>query len=115
MNKDDSAYVLLMRDSFRKIREFAGTMTYEQFMTDQKTQSAILMQLQVIGELAKKMPEVIKGDINAPWKQMAGLRDVVAHNYFSLDLATVWHTIKEGVPQVEVEVEAYLKKSALRE
>ena len=81
-NKHDKAYLQLMLDSFAKIKRFIDGMSFEDFSADEKTQSAVIMQLQVIGELAKKVPENFKESIDVPWKNMAGLRDLVSHDYF---------------------------------
>lgn len=68
-----------------------------------------LMQLQVVGELAKKVPEDIRVKIELPWKQMAGLRDIVSHDYFSLDLPAVWQTARISAPDASEKIKIYLK------
>ena len=107
-NKDDTAYLRLMLDSFAKIDRFIKGMTFEDFSADEKTQSAVIMQLQVIGELAKKVPENFKESIDVPWKNMAGLRDLVSHDYFGLDIDIIWHTAKESVLETEKNIRKYL-------
>lgn len=106
-NKDDRAYLLLMLDAIAKIKSFTVGMSFADFFKDAKTQSAVIMQLQVIGELAKKVPEDMKASVNIPWKNMAGFRDMIAHDYFSLDLEAVWSTVNESVPKAEVELRNY--------
>jgi len=108
MNKDNTAYLRLMIDSFNKIKDYSKDMSFEDFSNDSKTQSAVIMQLQVIGELSKRMPEEIKVAINIPWKQIAGMRDMVSHDYFNLDIKAVWDTIMKSVPEAESEVSKYL-------
>lgn len=108
MNKDNTAYLHLMMDSFVKIQDYIREMSYETFLADSKTQSAVIMQLQVIGELAKKVPDEIKGSINIPWKQIAGMRDMVSHDYFNLDIKSVWDTTIKSVPDAKREIEKYL-------
>ncbi len=76
---------------------------------DNKTKSAVLMQLQVIGEMSKKIPEETKENIPVPWKKISGLRDMVSHDYFSLDMPAIWKTITENVPQAETEIKGYLE------
>ncbi|MDE2188626.1 MAG: DUF86 domain-containing protein [Patescibacteria group bacterium] len=107
-NKDDKAYLLLMLDAIAKIKGFTADMSFEDFSKDGKTQSAVIMQLQVIGELAKKVPEEIKTAINIPWKNMAGFRDMISHNYFGLDIMSVWHTVEDSVPKTEIELQKYI-------
>ena len=108
MKKDNTAYLHLMIDSFTKIKDYIGTMTFEDFLIDGKTQSAVIMQLQVVGELAKKVPEELQQQINIPWKQISGMRDMVSHDYFNLDLKTVWDTVIKSIPEAEREIGKYL-------
>ena len=107
-NKDQTAYLRLMLDAFGKIRLFLGDMSYDNFSVDSKTQSAVIMQLQVVGELVKKVDENIKEKIAIPWKDMAGLRDMVAHQYFYLDLPSIWTSATVDIADVEKEIKSYL-------
>jgi uncharacterized protein with HEPN domain len=109
MNKDNKTYLHLMMDSFSKIQDYIKDMSYENFLTDSKTQSAVIMQLQVIGEFAKKMPNEIKESVDIPWKLIVGMRDMVSHDYFNLDIKTVWDTAIKSVPEAEKEIGEYLK------
>ena len=108
MNKDNIAYLHLMIDSFAKIQDYTKDMSYEVFLSDSKTQSAVIMQLQVIGELAKKVSDEIKKQIGIPWKQIIGMRDMVSHDYFSLDIKAVWDTVIKSVPEAKQEIGKYL-------
>ena len=109
MNKDNTAHLHLMMDSFAKIRDYIKDMSYEAFLADSKTQSAVIMQLQVIGELSKKVPDDIKQSIDVPWKLIIGMRDIVSHDYFNLDTKSVWDTAIKSVSEAEDEIGKYLK------
>jgi|SRR3989344_309711 len=111
MNKDHSAYLKLILDAFPKIKPFTRGVTEASFLTDSKTQSAVIMQLQVVGELVKKVTAPMKKDINIPWKKMAGLRDLVSHDYFKLDLSIIWKTASESIFEAESKITEYLKNS----
>ena len=107
-NKDNTAYLRLILDSFKKINDFTLGMSDTDFFNDSKTQSAVIMQLQVVGELSKKILNEIKNSIDLPWKNIAGLRDMVAHDYFGLDLVTIWYTVQVSVPEAEGKIKKYL-------
>ena len=107
--KDDAVLLGLILDAFGKIRDFVASMTYEDFTHDRKTQSAVIMQLEVVGELAKRVSDETRGAIDVPWKQMTGLRDLVAHNYFSLDIDIVWRTISESAQVVEGKIRQHVE------
>lgn len=106
--KDETAHLRLLLESIEKIKDYTRGMKRDGFLADGKTQSAVIMQLQVIGELAKKIPESIRASIAIPWKQMAGLRDLVSHDYFSLDLEVIWNTVETSIPDTERKIRAYL-------
>jgi|SRR3989344_2327838 len=108
-NKDPNSHLHLMMDSFRKAKKYLGDMSYEDFLQDEKTQSAVIMQLHVIGELSKNILENTKKEIDIPWRDIAGMRDIIAHDYFGMDLKVVWDTAKQSVPEAEVAIDKYLK------
>ena len=109
-NKDPLAYLRLMLDSFRKVIDFTHRILYEDFLKDEMTQSVVIMQMEVIGQLVKKVDPEIKKEIDIPWKEMSGMRDIVAHEYFALDLPIVWDTAIKDVPTAQKKIKEYLAK-----
>ncbi len=91
-----------------KINMFIEKMDFDSFSLDIKTQSAVLMQLQIIGELTKRVPADMLSGIDLPWKNIKGLRDIVSHDYFSLDIKMIWQTIIGSIPDAKVKIEKYL-------
>ena len=67
------------------------------------------MQLQVIGEMAKKLDEKIKSEIDVPWSTIIGLRNIISHDYFMIDITAVWEIVTKNVPVLEEKLFAYLK------
>lgn len=108
MEKNNIAYFHLILDAIRKIREYLGDTNFDNFLVDSKTQSAIIMQIQIIGELTKKIPKEMKSKIDVPWKEIVGLRDIVSHDYFSLDIEAIWNTATKDVPDLESKIKKYL-------
>ena len=80
--KEHDVTLDLILQATRKVADFLLGYDFKKFLEDEKTQSAIIMQLVVIGELAKKLPEELKVKIDLPWKLMAGFRDFAVHEYF---------------------------------
>lgn len=109
MKEHDVTLELLVQAAV-KTADFLKDFDFEIFFTDLKTQSAVIMQLVVIGELAKKLPEDIKNKIDLPWKLMAGFRDLAVHEYFELDLRQVWDTATRDVPVMLQKLNDYSKK-----
>lgn len=109
MKKDNLVYLHLISDCIAKVDNYSDGMDFVGFTEDNKTQSAIIMQLHVIGELSKKVPPEITQEIDIEWKKIAGLRDFISHEYFSLGLDTIWKTVSDDLPKVKQEIEKYLK------
>ena len=83
---------------------------YQKLKGDQKTQSAVIMQLALIGELAKKISSETQSEIDLPWKDIAGFRDRAIHDYFQIDLEIVWETIESDLQILEKEIKKFLEK-----
>ena len=91
--KSDRVYCEQIVDAVGKAHQFVDGIDEEEFLKDQKTQSAVIMQLAVIGELAKRVSAKTKAIVNIPWKEIAGFRDRAIHDYFQIDLNIAWDTI----------------------
>ena len=102
--KGDNLFITQILDSVRKIESYVVGFDKEKFLTDEKTQSALVMQLTLIGEVAKKMSDNTKSKTNLPWKDIMGFRDRAIHNYFDIDLAVVWKTTEEDIPVLKSEL-----------
>ena len=84
------------------VKEFTDGMTYEQFVADTKTSYAIVRALEVIGEASKSVPAETKIKYHdVPWKEMAGMRDKLAHGYFGVDWDVVWEVAKTHIPRLK--------------
>lgn len=106
--KSDHVYLQQIGEAVNKINDFMKGITYEQFLVDQKTQSAVIMQLALIGELAKKVTKETQSKIPLPWKDIAGFRDRAIHDYYQIDLDIVWTTITDDVHLLKKEINDFL-------
>ena len=72
------------------------------FMADLKTQSAVVRQLEIIGEAVKNLSvELVAGEVMVPWRQIAGARDRLIHAYFKVDLDAVWTMVEQDLPSLK--------------
>ncbi len=80
---------------------YTSSLTLEQFRNDDKTVDAVVRNLEVIGEAAKKLPETVRRQIgDLDWPRIAGLRDVLIHDYFAVDLEIIWDAwARQRVPE----------------
>jgi uncharacterized protein with HEPN domain len=82
-----------------RVAECVDGMTFEAFATDQRTIEAVQFNLIVIGEAARHVPDdVVARHPEVPWREMRGLRNVIARAYFSVSLPIVWTTITTDLP-----------------
>jgi uncharacterized protein with HEPN domain len=110
--KDDRVYLAQILDSIGKVREFIGEMDNAAFLQDRKTQSAVIMQLVLIGELAKRISAPTKSFIDVPWKEIAGFRDRAIHDYFQIDLQVAWDTMSLDLEPLAEALRDYLKHNS---
>jgi len=74
-------------------------MNFEAFSSDKRTIKAVLYNLAVIGEAARRVPQEIIGKYPlVPWQEMNDMRNVLIHEYFGVDLKIVWETIHHDLP-----------------
>lgn len=80
-------------------------MTYDEFALDEKTNFAVVRALEIVGEATKQIPAELKGRYpHLPWRDMAGMRDKLVHNYFGVNLEVVWETATQEAPALEAEI-----------
>ncbi len=107
--KDDRVYLAQILDSTEKVREFVEGVDNAAFLKDRKTQSAVVMQLALIGELSKRISAPVKSSIAVPWKEIAGFRDRAIHDYYQIDLQVAWDTIALDLEPLAKAVREYLE------
>lgn len=104
MNERDRLFLKHILDAIADIESFTAA-GRAGFMTDRKTQSAVVRQFEIIGEAVKNLSLALTTRENAvPWRQIAGTRDRLIHAYFSVDLDAVWAMIEQDLPALEVQV-----------
>ena len=102
-------YLRDLLDAIEKIQNFIKDLEFESFKQDDKTKFAVIRGLEIIGEATKHISEEFRKKYpEVPWKEMAGMRDVLAHDYFGVDEETVWLTAKEKIPQLKPSIEKIL-------
>lgn len=82
--------------------EFVEGMEYEEFINDDKTVFAVILAIEIIGEAVKNVPNDLRKEYpEISWREMAGMRDKLIHEYFAVDRRRVWKTVKEEIPPLK--------------
>jgi uncharacterized protein with HEPN domain len=101
----DMGYVTRIREAAVALVEHAGGHTQASFEADRKTRSAILYEIVVIGEGAKRLsPEFRTRHPGVPWTQIAGMRDRVVHFFDEVDLQMIWDVVQVHAPRLIVDL-----------
>ncbi|NTU73714.1 DUF86 domain-containing protein [Candidatus Roizmanbacteria bacterium] len=99
-------YQLYLKDilaAIESIEAFVQGMDVGSFKADDKTVSAVIRKLEIIGEAAKGIPVEIRSKYShIPWKEMAGMRDKLIHFYFCIDYDLIWATVKRRLPDLQL-------------
>lgn len=102
MKKDDVVFLGHMLDAIDNIELFVNNLTKSQFDQNLEKQYAIVRALEIIGEAAKNLtPAFIANNSSIPWKDIIGMRDKIIHQYFGVDLKTVWDTVNNDLPDLK--------------
>jgi len=108
--RDFTVFLEDILEACGKIGRYTSDLSLEQFRQDEKTIDAVVRNLEIIGEAAKKLPENTRTEITVDWKRIAGLRDVLIHDYFGIDVEIIWDIVQTKVPDLFREVSSYLRK-----
>ena len=104
-NKDDLAFIEHILESINAIKEFSKNMSKEELISNRLKQSAIVREIEIIGEAVKNISENLKNkNREIEWKDIAGTRDKMIHHYFGVDLNIVWEIIKKDLPILEKQI-----------
>src|SRR5690554_5374208 len=108
--RDDTVYLQHIIESMDYIASFVES-GKEEFIQSRLIQDAVIRNLEIIGEAVKKLSQKLRAQYeDIPWREMAGLRDVLIHEYFGVDLLTVWGVVEKELPRLRPIMEVILKE-----
>ena len=112
MKKDSLIFISHILESIKNIESFSKNISESEFMKNRYSQSAVIRELEIIGEASKNLPDNFKkeySDIN--WKDIIGTRDKIIHNYFGVDLKIIWDIIRTDLPRLKKDIEKIIKEN----
>jgi uncharacterized protein with HEPN domain len=106
-----SVFIEHILESISLIETYTSQISKEDFLNSRQIQDAVMRRLEIIGEASKNIPpEFRKAHLNIPWREITGMRDILIHEYFGVDLVLTWKTIKENLPVLKRELSIAIKK-----
>ena len=109
MKRDVRLFLEDILESFDKIEHYTIDMGWEAFWQDDLTQDAVSRRIEIIGEAVKNLPREIRTQYpHIPWQAMAGMRDVIIHAYWGVNLHRMWEVIEEDIPRLRPQIQAVL-------
>lgn len=109
MSKEPKEYLRHILDECTYIISVSSDLEYDVFLNDETLKRAIVRSLEIIGEATKKIPADFKVKWNTiPWKNMAGMRDPLIHDYMGVNYTIVWDVIKNKIPNMKQQISEVL-------
>jgi len=109
--RSDIDFLSDIQEAAHRIREYTDIMTYDAFLSDTKTQDAVVRNLEIIGEAAKSLTAQLRAKYPAvPWRAIGGVRDKLIHDYFGVNLDIIWDIITVELPVLKSQIEDILQK-----
>jgi len=109
MSRDLRLYLEDIRTGCEKVLRYSSGLSFEQFRQDDLRYDAILRNIEIIGEAAKRIPAQIRDKYpEIEWRKISGLRDITAHEYFSISDEIVWDVIQNKIPGLILQIENVL-------
>lgn len=111
MKKDPRIFLEHILESIGDVEDYTRKSTVTSFIKDKKTQDAVLRKLGIIGEAAKNLPVDFKKQHTAiKWHEIAGMRNILIHEYFGIHLKIVWNSVKKDIPKLKKAIQKLLEE-----
>lgn len=110
MNRDLGLFIDDIIESVDKIERYLASMSEDEFYSDSEKQDAVLRRMEIIGEATKNIPVEFRDKYpDVPWQKMAGLRDIIIHQYFGVTLGLIWRVAHVELPTMKEQIIAIKK------
>jgi len=116
VSRDFLLYFEDIESGCKKVIRYTSGLSFDEFLRDEKTFDAVLRNLEIIGEAVKHIPvEIRERSPDISWREIAGMRNFIAHVYFALDLEVLWNIIQVEVPTLLESIHRAFQLEASRE
>jgi uncharacterized protein with HEPN domain len=103
MKRDARLYLHDIARSIGRIERYVKGLSFAEFSRDEKTRDAVVRNIEIVGEAVRHLPVELKsGHSHIPWAKMVGMRNKVMHEYFGIDNAILWETVRTDIPALKL-------------
>jgi len=109
MKKDPKIFLSHILESIKEVEKNTANLKEDEFYRNTTIQDAVVRRLEIIGEATKNLPESFrKKHPGVEWRKVAGLRDIIVHEYFGLSLKLVWKIVQNNIPELKKQISKIL-------
>jgi len=114
MKKDSTVFIEHISECINLIEEYIKGKTKNDFFASKQLQDSVIRRIEIIGEAVKNLPGELKSKYpGIPWKRIAGMRDILIHEYFGIDLELTWRVAKSEIPKFKKQISGIRKKLSM--
>jgi uncharacterized protein with HEPN domain len=110
MKRDDTVYLYHILDAIGLIEEYTKGMSEDEFLANSMAHDAVVRQIEIIGEAARNISDEFREKHSKlPWGKMTGIRNKIIHEYFNINYAIVWDTVRDDLPGLKKSIKKIIK------
>lgn len=111
MKKDVRIHLAFILECIDLIEKYVGGVSFDFFMGSAQLQDAVIRRIELIGEAVRNVPQEIQaGNPGIPWSRIAGMRNILVHDYLGIDLKTAWNVATKEIPVLKKQISGLKKK-----